>query len=161
MLNVGDAAPSWSGTTGEGKPLGQADFRGKPLVVFFYPKDNTPVCTKEACGFRDISGEIASLGAAVVGISNDGEASHQKFTADHRLGFPLVADTDGQDAKAFGVARLGGMLAGWIPVRRVTFVIDGEGTIRGVIESELSADKHTNGALDALRKLPRAKGAHA
>jgi thioredoxin-dependent peroxiredoxin len=161
MLNVGDKAPGWSGVTGEGKRLSQADFAGKPLVVFFYPKDNTTVCTKEACGFRDLAGEIAALGGAVVGVSNDTESSHQKFTSDHRLNFPLLADTDGAIAKAFGVARLGGMLAGWIPVRRVTFVIDGEGTIRAAIESELSADKHTSGALDALQKLQKAKGAHA
>ncbi len=153
MINVGDKAPQFTGTTTDGRTLGLADFRGKALVVFFYPKDNTRVCTKEACGFRDHAAEIAALGGAVIGISGDTAESHQRFTGRHNLNFPLVADTDGAIAKAFGVARLGGLLGGWIPPRRVTFVIDGQGIVCRVIESELNADAHIDGALAALREL--------
>jgi peroxiredoxin Q/BCP len=158
MIREGERAPSFAGTTSEGTRLGLADFHGKPLVVFFYPKDNTMVCTKEACGFRDHAGEIAALGGSVVGISGDSETSHQGFTAKHDLRFPLLADTDGAIAKAFGVARLGGLLGGWIPPRRVTFVIDRQGVVRRVIESELNAAKHVDGALAALRDLGAGSG---
>lgn len=155
MINEGDRAPDFAGTTADGKRMGLADFRGrKPLVLYFYPKDNTPTCTKEACSFRDHAGEIAQAGGEVIGVSNDSAAAHQKFIADHRLNFPLLSDSDGSIAKAFGVARLGGLLSGWIPPRRVTFVIDRDGVVRRVIESEFSAQKHIDGALEALRSLP-------
>jgi peroxiredoxin Q/BCP len=154
MINQGERAPDFMGTTADGKRIGLADFRGrKPLVLYFYPKDNTPTCTKEACSFRDHAGEIAGAGGDVIGVSNDGADAHKKFIADHRLNFPLLSDTDGSIAKAFGVARLGGFLSGWIPPRRVTFVIDREGVVRRVIESEFSAQKHIDGALEALRAL--------
>ena len=154
MVNAGDRAPDFSGATADGKRIGLADFRGrKPLVLYFYPKDNTPTCTKEACSFRDHAGEIAAAGGEVVGVSNDGPEAHKKFIADHRLNFPLLSDGDGAIAKAFGVARLGGFLSGWIPPRRVTFVIDREGVVRRVIESEFSAQKHIDGAIEALKSL--------
>ena len=154
MVNAGDRAPDFSGTTSDGKRIGLADFRGrKPLVLYFYPKDNTPTCTKEACSFRDHAGEIAEAGGEVIGVSNDGAEAHKKFIADHRLNFPLLSDTDGSIAKAFGVARLGGLLSGWIPPRRVTFVIDRDGVVRRVIESEFSAQKHIDGAIEALKAL--------
>ena len=154
MINAGDRAPDFSGTTSDGKRVGLADFRGrKPLVLYFYPKDNTPTCTKEACSFRDHAGEIAAAGGEVIGVSNDGPDAHKKFIADHRLNFPLLSDTDGSIAKAFGVARLGGFLSGWIPPRRVTFVIDRDSVVRRVIESEFSAQKHIDGAIEALKAL--------
>ena len=154
MVNQGDRAPDFAGTTADGKRISLSDFRGKkPLVLYFYPKDNTPTCTKEACSFRDHAGEIAAAGGEVIGVSNDGAAAHQKFIADHRLNFPLLSDTDGTIAKAFGVARLGGFLSGWIPPRRVTFVIDRQGVVRRVIESEFSAQKHIDGALETLKTL--------
>ena len=154
MINTGDRAPDFAGTTADGKRIGLADFRGrKPLVLYFYPKDNTPTCTKEACSFRDHAGEIAAAGGEIIGVSNDGPEAHKKFIADHRLNFPLLSDTDGSIAKAFGVARLGGLLSGWIPPRRVTFVIDRDGVVRRVIESEFSAQKHIDGAIEALRGL--------
>ena len=154
MVNAGDRAPEFSGTTSDGKRIGLADFRGrKPLVLYFYPKDNTPTCTKEACSFRDHAGEIAEAGGEVIGVSNDGAEAHKKFIADHRLNFPLLSDTDGSIAKAFGVARLGGLLSGWIPPRRVTFVIDRDCVVRRVIESEFSAQKHIDGAIEALKAL--------
>lgn len=150
MIQVGERAPEFSGVTGEGKPLALRDFRGKqPVVLYFYPKDNTRVCTKEACGFRDHAGEIAAAGGAVIGVSMDSPEAHQRFSASHGLGFPLVSDRDAKICQAYGVARLGG----WLPAKRVTFVIDRDGIVRRVITGELSADTHVDGALDALRSL--------
>lgn len=152
MIREGERAPDFAGTTADGTTVRLADYRGKhPLVVFFYPKDNTTVCTKEACSFRDHAGEITAVGGAVLGVSMDSEVSHRKFTGDHRLNFPLVSDRDASICKAFGVARLGG----WLPPRRVTFVIDRDGMVRRVIASELNANKHVDEALAALRTLTR------
>lgn len=159
MIGEGERAPDFAGTTAEGKRLGLGDFRGrKPLVLYFYPKDNTTVCTKEACSFRDHAGEIAAVGGAVVGVSHDSAVSHRKFSEDHRLNFPLLSDEDGSISKAFGVARLGGLLGAWVPPRRVTFVIDREGIVRRVITGELSAQRHTDGALEALRSFDARAG---
>lgn len=150
MITVGERAPEFSGVTGDGKRLALSDFRGKqPVVLYFYPKDNTRVCTKEACGFRDHAAEIAAAGGAVVGVSMDTPDAHQRFSSGHGLGFPLVSDGDASICKAYGVARLGG----WLPPKRVTFVIDRDGVVRRVITGELSADTHVDGALAALREL--------
>jgi peroxiredoxin Q/BCP len=150
MIQVGERAPDFTGLTGEGKRLALGDFRGKqPVVLYFYPKDNTRVCTKEACMFRDHNAEIAAAGGVVIGVSGDTAESHQKFSSAQGLGFPLLADRDATIAKAFGVARLGG----WLPPKRVTFVIDREGVVRKVITGELNANVHVDGALEALRQL--------
>ena len=151
MLREGDKAPDFSGQTADGKRIGLADFRGKqPLVLYFYPKDNTPGCTREACAFRDNSADIAAAGGAIVCVSTDTAESHGKFASSHGLNFPLIADVDGRISKAFGAARLGG----WLPSKRATFVIDREGTIRRVIHSELGFTRHVEEALDALKSLP-------
>ncbi len=153
MIEAGSKAPEFSGITADGTRIALSDFRGKqPLVLFFYPKDNTTVCTKEACGFRDQAGEIAAAGGAVVGVSMDTPESHQRFASGQRLGYPLISDRDAAICKAFGVARLGG----WLPPKRVTFVIDREGIVRRVIASEFNANTHVDQALEALRELPKA-----
>ena len=153
MIAEGQPAPDFSGTTQDGERISLADFRGtRALVLYFYPKDNTPGCTKEAFGFRDHRAEIDRLGASLVGVSMDSADSHRKFVADHRLNFPLIADTDGAVAGAFGVTRLGGWLP-FLPVKRVTFVIDRGGVVRRVVASELSMDSHVDGAIAALRAL--------
>jgi peroxiredoxin Q/BCP len=150
MVTEGSRAPDFSGATADGKHISLGDYRGKqPLVLFFYPKDNTTVCTKEACSFRDHAGEIAAAGGTVVGVSMDSEASHERFSAGQKLNFPLISDRDAAICKAYGVARLGG----WLPPRRVTFVIDREGVVRRVITGELNANKHVDGAIEALRGL--------
>jgi peroxiredoxin Q/BCP len=150
MVKEGEQAPDFSGTTPDGKRLSLADFRGKqPVVLYFYPKDNTPGCTKEACSFRDHAAELTTLGAALVGVSQDSEDSHKKFVADHRLNFPLISDREAAITKAYGVARFGG----WLPPRRVTFVIDRGGVVRRVIASEFNMDKHIDDALATLRGL--------
>ncbi len=150
MLNAGDRVPDVGGITADGTSIRLADYRGRqPLVVFFYPKDNTTVCTKEACGFRDHAAEFAAAGAAVIGVSMDSTAAHQRFIDGQRLNFPLLSDRDAAICKAFGVARLGG----WLPPRRVTFVIDRDGVVQKTIASEFDAAKHVDGALAAVRAL--------
>ena len=152
MIAEGERAPDFSGTTADGKTIALADFRGtRPLILYFYPKDNTPGCTKEACSFRDNAGEIAAAGGAIVGVSMDSQDAHRKFIADHQLNFPLISDRDATICKAFGVARLGGFLG--IPPRRVTFVIDRDGVVRRVIQSEFGIAKHIDEALATLRAL--------
>ncbi len=153
MIAEGQAAPDFEGATEDGRRISLADFRGKKaLVLYFYPKDATPGCTKEACSFRDHSAEIESLGAAIVGVSMDSAESHRKFAAAQRLNFPLLSDTDGRIASAFGVTRLGGWMP-FLPVKRVTFVVDRSGVVRKVVQSELSMDAHVDGAIAALREL--------
>jgi len=153
MISEGQAAPDFEGATEDGQRISLADFRGKKaLVLYFYPKDATPGCTKEACSFRDHRAEIEGLGAAIVGVSMDSPESHRKFAAAQRLDFPLLSDVDGRIAGAFGVTRLGGWIP-FLPVKRVTFVIDRSGVVRKVVQSELSMDAHVDGAIAALRGL--------
>lgn len=151
MIREGERAPDFTAPTADGGTLSLSDFRGKkPLILYFYPRDNTPGCTKEACSFRDHAGEIAEAGAAIVGVSMDSQDAHRKFIADFRLNFPLLSDRDATICKAYGVARLGG----WFPPKRVTFVIDREGVVRRVIQSEFGIAKHIDEALETLRALP-------
>jgi peroxiredoxin Q/BCP len=126
MLQLGDSAPDFTLKTTTGEAFRLSDQRGhRAIVLYFYPKDDTPGCTAEACSFRDQYQDFQDLGAEVVGVSSDSEASHQKFTQKHRLPFPLLADTSGQVRKLYEVPRaLLGILPG-----RVTFVIDKEGVI--------------------------------
>lgn len=153
MIREGQPAPDFRGRTAEGREISLADFRGRgPLVLYFYPKDNTPGCTKEACGFRDHRSDVVAAGGEIVGVSMDDAESHRRFAAQHRLDFPLLSDPDGAIAGAYGVARLGGWIP-FLPPRRVTFVIDREGIVRKVIASELSMDAHVDGAITALRGL--------
>ena len=150
MIREGERAPAFSAPTGEGSTLSLDDFRGKkPLILYFYPRDNTPGCTKEACSFRDHAGEIEAAGGAIVGVSMDSQDAHRKFVADFQLNFPLLSDRDATICKAYGVARLGG----WFPPKRVTFVIDREGIVRRVIQSEFGIAKHVDEALETLRGL--------
>lgn len=145
MLNVGDRAPSVRGRDQNGELVALDEFRGKgPVVLYFYPKDFTRVCTQEACLFRDAHGELQGLGAEVIGVSLDDEETHRRFAEKYRLGFHLLADEDKSIARAFGVLRLFNLFT-----KRVTFVIDREGIIRGVFHHELSAQKH----VDSVRAL--------
>ena len=150
MTREGERAPDFSAPAADGSTLSLGDFRGKPLILYFYPRDNTPGCTKEACSFRDHAVEIEQAEAAIVGVSMDSQDAHRKFIADFSLNFPLVSDRDATICKAYGVARLGG----WFPPKRVTFVIDREGVVRRVIQSEFGIAKHIDEALETLRTLP-------
>jgi thioredoxin-dependent peroxiredoxin len=150
MLSHGDRAPDFSGTLADGKQLRLRDFTGRRhVILYFFPKDFTPGCTKEACSFRDRRAEIAALDGEIVGVSMDTAAKHQQFADAYNLPYPLVSDRDGTIAGKYGVARLGG----WLPTKRVTFVIDKAGVVEQVIHSEFSIDKHIDEALGTLRRL--------
>ena len=142
-LKAGDPAPDFSGSSTDGKLLRSTDFRGRKLVLYFYPMDDTPGCTKQACSLRDANAEIAAKGAAILGVSAQGTESHQRFTEKFSLNFPLLADTDLTVAKAYGVAGSGlsGLLRSVVKVsERVTFVIDEKGVISHVIDDPNCAD---------------------
>jgi thioredoxin-dependent peroxiredoxin len=121
-----------------------------PVVLFFYPAAMTPGCTKEACHFRDLGAEFASLGASRVGISTDAVAKQARFADTQRFDYPLLSDSDGAVASAFGVKR--GLLGKFMPVKRTTFVIDTDRTVLEVISSEINMDTHADKALEVLRQ---------
>jgi thioredoxin-dependent peroxiredoxin len=143
-LKAGDDAPDFSATTTDGSVVALKDFRGKKLVMYFYPMDDTPGCTKQACSLRDHNHDIVAKGAAVIGVSTQGSSSHQKFTEKYRLNFPLLADTDGTIAKAYGAMASGGLLSAMKSIinvaDRITFIIDEKGKIAQVIANPRTAD---------------------
>ncbi|CAM5796049.1 MULTISPECIES: thioredoxin-dependent thiol peroxidase [Brevibacillus] len=133
MVAAGQAAPDFTLKASNGQELSLADFRGKNVVLYFYPKDMTPGCTTEACDFRDYHPDFAKLNTVVLGISPDDVKSHDKFVAKHELPFPLLADTDHQIAEAYGVWVLKKMYGReYMGIERTTFVIDAEGNIAKV-----------------------------
>jgi thioredoxin-dependent peroxiredoxin len=148
-INIGDQAPDFSLPSQNGKAISLADFRGKcSVVLFFYPKDESPICTKEACSFRDAYEDFVKAGATVIGISSDSAESHQAFAEHHRLPFLLLVDTNGNLRKTLGVPKTMGILPG-----RVTYVIDKEGTVRLIFNSQLSAADHVAEALKMVEQL--------
>jgi thioredoxin-dependent peroxiredoxin len=133
----GEPAPPFDGVCGDGRRVSLEDFRGRKLVLYFYPRDDTPGCTRQACSLRDGMHDLAARGAAVLGVSAQGVDSHRAFAGKFGLGFPLLADTDGRVGRAYGV--LGGSPLGLLRSalglsRRVTFIIDERGRIAHVIE---------------------------
>ena len=137
-LKAGDPAPPFEGVTTDGHRVSLDDYRGKKLVMYFYPKDDTPGCTRQACSLRDHTAEIAAKGASVLGVSTQGEPSHQAFTRKYGLTFPLLADTEGAVGRAYGVLGGGGLLSKLKAAAgladRVTFLIDEKGRIAHVID---------------------------
>ena len=136
-LKPDDPAPDFAAPATDGSILRLQDFRGRKLVLYFYPMDSTPGCTKQACSLRDANAEITARGAAILGVSAQGTESHQRFTEKFSLNFPLLADTDLTVARAYGVAGsgLGGLLRSVVKVsERVTFIIDEKGRITHVID---------------------------
>ena len=134
MLNVGDKAPDFLGCDENGDEIRVSDYRGRRLIVYFYPKDSTPGCTAEACSLRDGMDDLVSAGYAVVGISADSVASHQRFKEKLQLNFPLVADVDKETIKAFGVygeRKMAGRM--YMGIVRTTFLIDENGVVERVI----------------------------
>ena len=152
-LKPGDLAPDFSATTTDGKRVALKDFRGRKLVLYFYPKDDTPGCTKQACSLRDHNAEIAAKGAAVLGVSTQDEASHQAFTKKFNLNFPLLADKDGAVGRAYGTLGGKGIMSKLMTAvgmaERVTFIIDERGRIAHVIDRPDVA----NHAEEVLAKL--------
>jgi peroxiredoxin Q/BCP len=147
-LNVGDRAPLIDVLDQNGQQRRSDQLEGQALVLFFYPKDDTPGCTMEACAFRDSAAELQALGAVVWGVSGDDAASHQRFASRHNLPYPLLVDRGNGLRKSFGVPSVLGLLPG-----RVTYVIDGHGVIRHVFNNLLDGPAHRREALAALRQL--------
>ncbi len=127
-----------------------------PVVLFFYPRDESPICTLEACAFRDAYEDFVAAGATVVGVSSDSEDSHRAFAEHRRLPFVLLSDIGGATRKAYGVGRTLGLLDG-----RVTFVIDGGGTVRMAFSAQLLAGAHVEQALEVVRRLKADRGVPA
>ena len=148
-IQVGDVVPQFSAVDAQGNLFDSASVIGKKTVVlYFYPKDNTPGCTAQACSFRDQYEDFLDLWAEVIGISSDGLDSHQKFTAQYQLPFLLLSDTDKKIRKLFGVpTAFLGLLPG-----RVTYVIDAKGVVQMVFNSML-AGQHIPKALEAVKKI--------
>ena len=150
MLKAGDRAPSFSLPDDTGSMVSLADFRGRTVVLYFYPKDDTPTCTTQACEFRDHWTAVQQAGAVVLGVSPDPPGKHARFRRKHRLPFALLADVDHEVAEAYGA---------WGPkqlfgyhydgILRTTFVIGGDGTIRQVFE-KVKARGHATEVLEAV-----------
>ena len=138
-LKPGDSAPDFTGKLTDGTTVSLKDYRGKKLIMYFYPMDDTPGCTAQACSLRDANKDIARKGAAILGVSTQDSASHQKFTDKYKLNFPLLADTDRAVGKAYGTIGGGGLLSAAKAIvgmaDRVTFVINENGRIAHVIDS--------------------------
>jgi peroxiredoxin Q/BCP len=149
MIGIGDRAPDFTLVAGDGRSVSLADFRGKKTVVlFFYPQDETPGCTREACEFRDSFDRFGDAGAEVIGVSDDDVDSHKRFAEHHKLPMTLLSDTGGKVRQTFGVKPLFGLLPD-----RVTFVIDRDGIVRHVFASRLRFGKHVDEALTVVKNL--------
>ena len=149
-MNIGERAPEFELPAAGGKTIRLSDYQGKKTVVlYFYPKDETPGCTIEACKFRDEYEDFVAAGAEVIGVSDDSVEAHDKFAAHHRLPFVLVSDHAGDLRKRYGVkASAFGLIKG-----RVTFVIDRDGVIRHRFESQVRIGRHVDDALSLVKKL--------
>jgi peroxiredoxin Q/BCP len=148
-LKVGDVAPEFTLLSTSGSLVSLSDFRGKKAVVlFFYPKDNSPACTAEACSFRDSYESFQNAGAEVIGVSSDSEGSHQLFAKLWKLPFLLLSDKGGEVRARYGVSRTLGLFPG-----RVTFLIDQEGIIRHIFSSQFQPARHVTEAIGVLRML--------
>ena len=143
-LQVGDKAPEVLGTDQNGNEIKLSDFRGKKLALYFYPKDNTPGCTAEACSLRDGRAELQRMGFEVIGVSPDSVKSHQGFIAKHGLNFPLIADADKSIAAAYGVwGEKKFMGRTYMGILRTTFVIGPDGTIEKIFDKVNTKDHFT------------------
>lgn len=152
-VEVGQPAPCFETVAANGESIRLADYLGeRSVVLFFYPMDGTPTCTKEACGFRDAYEDFVEAGAVVIGVSGDSDARHRTFAERNRLPFVLVSDRDGKLRQAFGVPNTLGLVP-----KRVTFVIDPEGIVRMAFSAVWIADEHVERALQVVRSLAKAK----
>ncbi len=153
MLKEGDRAPAFKLPSVEGGDVSLEDFAGRTVVLYFYPKDDTPGCTREACAFRDTQAALKKAGAVVLGVSPDSVASHQKFRTKYKLNFPLLADGDKEVAKKYGAygekVMYGKKVTGMI---RSTFVIGGDGVVRKVFP-RVKVDGHADKVLEVVSSL--------
>jgi peroxiredoxin Q/BCP len=154
MVKEGRKAPDFTLPSSEGGTVRLKALRGRPVVLYFYPKDDTPGCTKEACAFRDAQASLRKRGAVVLGVSGDSLVAHDEFRAKYKLNFPLLADTDRAVARKYGAwgekLMYGRKVVGMI---RSTFVIDGEGVVRKVFH-RVRVEGHAEQVLAALSDLP-------
>ncbi|MCL4147750.1 UNVERIFIED_CONTAM: hypothetical protein GTU68_037516 [Idotea baltica] len=145
-IQIGDKLPSFKLLNQKGKWINISDFIGRPLIIYFYPKDDTPGCTKEACTFRDEYSSFVDFGASVFGVSADSVESHHAFSVKYQLPFDLLSDEGNKLRKVFGVpSDLFGMIPG-----RVTYVVDSRGFVKYIFNNQLNATKHIEEALKAL-----------
>ncbi len=150
MLEVGDKAPEFTAPTDGGGKVTLKDLRGQKVILYFYPKDNTPGCTTEACDFRDNITALAEKGAAVVGVSPDGAASHDKFKSKFDLPFPLVSDPEHEISEAYGVWKEKSLYGRkFMGIERSTFVIDELGKI-AEIHRKVKVKNHVDSLIEAL-----------
>lgn len=150
MLKIGEKAPAFTLADDSGKKVSLKDFKGKKVVLYFYPKDLTPGCTVEACDFRDISALLKKKKAVVLGVSKDSVALHGKFRDKHELNFPLLSDEDGKVCEAYGVWQEKSMYGKkYMGIARTTFIISGTGKILHVFE-KVKVKGHTEEVLKVL-----------
>ena len=152
MLKVGDKAPNFAAKDDSGKTIKLSDFKGRKVVLYFYPKDDTPGCTREACNFRDGIAALKKAGATVLGVSADSVESHAKFRDKFDLNFPLLADTEKAIVNAYDVWKEKSMYGKkYMGIERTTFVIDGDGRISHIFP-KVKVDAHYEEVLDALNR---------
>ena len=153
-LSVGDRAPEIDLHATDGRTITLSEFRGQKIVLYFYPKDDTPGCTKEACSFQDHRAQFAKTNAVVLGVSCDDPASHQRFAEKFTLTFPLLSDPEATVCKAYGVWKQKSMYGRtYWGIERTTFVIDEQGRL-ATIFPKVSVEGHTPAVLEALREVP-------
>jgi peroxiredoxin Q/BCP len=153
MLKPGGKAPAFALKDADGNTVKLSDFKGKKVVLYFYPKDLTPGCTIEACAFRDDIGPIRKQGAVVLGVSADSEKLHQKFRDKHELNFPLLADTDHGVCEKYGAWQEKSLYGRkYWGIARVTYLIDGDGKIAKVWE-KVKPQGHSKEVIEALKEL--------
>jgi thioredoxin-dependent peroxiredoxin len=146
-VKVGDVAPDFTLTSQSGSPVSLKDFIGqKAIVLYFYPKDDTPGCTAESCAFRDSYEVFKEVGAEVIGVSSDSTQSHQQFANKYNLPFILLSDVGGKLRKLYGVPATFGLLPG-----RVTYVIDKQGVVKHIFDSQLNFKAHVDESLKVLQ----------
>jgi thioredoxin-dependent peroxiredoxin len=148
---IGQVAPELSIPDQHGKTVTLKSFKGKQVVLYFYPKDDTPGCTKESCDFRDVESQILRAGGQIVGVSLDGQESHKKFIEKFGLPFPLLSDVDAAISKAYGVYKEKNMYGRkYWGIERSTFVIDTEGKVKAIFR-KVKVDGHADEVLAALK----------
>jgi thioredoxin-dependent peroxiredoxin len=147
-VQVGDSAPDFTLPDQSGAPVSPGDFLGKKLIVlYFYPKDNTSLCTEEACAFRDSYEVFKDNGAEVIGVSSDAVESHRQFAKEHRLPFILLSDVDSVIRRRYGVPTAFGLPG------RVTYIIDRQGIVRRIFFSQFTSKRHSDEALETLQSI--------
>jgi peroxiredoxin Q/BCP len=147
-IKVGDTAPDFTLTSQNNSSVSLRDFQGKAVVLYFYPKDDTPGCTAQSCAFRDQYEVFKAAGAEVIGVSGDSPESHQKFAARYQLPFTLLSDKDNQVRKSYGATTAFGLIPG-----RITYVIDQQGVVRYIFDSMFNFKGHVEEALKTLQQL--------